>query len=83
MQNYKIDREMMRWANLSFILRLFKIYGALSKTVFSKLTELTIPAVTDLLSKLEAYQLITLLGETPIKRGRFPTLYKLNMGAFI
>lgn len=80
-KNYKLDRETMRRANLALVLRLFKEHGPLSKTNLSNLTKLTIPAITDLITELESYHLVTPLGETPTKRGRFPVMYEINYDA--
>lgn len=81
-KNHKFDRDMMRQANSSLVLRMLKEKGALSKTELSKITKLTLPSITSIISELESYNLINTLGQTPIKRGRFPVMYQLNYDAF-
>lgn len=73
---------MMRLYNQKLILRILKDRGSLSKSELSRITQLTIPSVTDILAELESYHLINDGHPTPAKRGRFPTLHKLNGGAY-
>lgn len=80
--NKKMDKEKMRQSNLFLILRILKEKGPLSKTDLSKITKLTLPSVTSIMNELEEYNLIKPLGQTPIKRGRFPFKYELNADAF-
>ncbi|MEX3622132.1 ROK family protein [Viridibacillus arvi] len=80
--NQKFDRDMMRQTNSSLVLRMLKEKEVLSKTELSKITKLTVPSITSILSELESYDLINTLGQTPIKRGRFPVMYQLNFNAF-
>lgn len=81
-RNQKFDRDMMRQANSSLVLRMLKENELLSKTELSKITKLTLPSITSILAELESYNLINTLGQTPIKRGRFPIMYQLNFNAF-
>lgn len=74
----KLSRDDMRAYNQKLILKLTKDYGPISKAELSKFTQLTIPAVTDILSDLESFGIIENIGHTSIKRGRFPALYQLN-----
>lgn len=80
-RNKKMDKEKMRQSNLFLILRILKEKGSLSKTELSKITKLSLPSVTSIINELEEYNLINLLGQTPIKRGRFPVKYELNSNA--
>ncbi|MEI3612758.1 ROK family transcriptional regulator [Pseudogracilibacillus sp. SO30301A] len=80
-RNKKMDKEKMRQSNLFLILRILKERGSLSKTDLSKITKLSLPSVTSIINELEEYNLISLLGQAPIKRGRFPIKYKLNSNA--
>ena len=73
---------MMRQYNQKLILRVLKDHGPLSKTQLSHITQLTIPAISDILEELSYYNLIEDSGQTPIKRGRFPILQKLNADAY-
>ncbi|MFU8692757.1 ROK family transcriptional regulator (plasmid) [Rossellomorea sp. FS2] len=74
----KLSRDTMRIYNQKLVLKLIKERGPLSKTQLSKMTELTVPSVTDILSELETYQLIENIGQTKSKRGRYPSLHKVN-----
>lgn len=80
-RNKKMDKEKMRQSNLFLILRILKENGSLSKTDLSRITKLSLPSVTSIITELEEYNLISLLGQTPIKRGRFPIKYELNSNA--
>lgn len=71
----------MRQGNLALVLRLLKENGPLSKTNLSNITKLTLPSITDILLELEEYDLVSTLGQTPTKRGRFPVMYQLNYNA--
>lgn len=74
----KISKELMKNMNQKLILRMIKDKGPLSKPELAKHTGLTLPAITDITNELESLNLIKNLGQTKIKRGRFPTLYTLN-----
>lgn len=82
LNNRKLDRGMMRQNNLSLILRLLKEKGPLSKTDLSKITKLTLPSITDILSELEEADLVRTIGHAPTKRGRFPVIYQLHSNSF-
>lgn len=78
----KISRDTMKMFNQKLILRILKEKGSSSKSELSKITDLTLPGVTGILDELESLHLIMNLGELKIKRGRFPTMYKLNKDSF-
>ncbi|MFP5114695.1 ROK family protein [Bacillaceae bacterium C204] len=77
----KLTRDAMRIYNQKLILKLTQDFGPISKAELSKITQLTIPSVTDILSELEFFGIVQNIGHTSIKRGRFPALYQLNSKA--
>lgn len=74
----KISKEIMKKMNQKLILRMIKDKGPLSKPELAKQTGLTLPAITDITNELESLNLIRNIGQTKIKRGRFPVQYELN-----
>ncbi|MFZ4453169.1 ROK family transcriptional regulator [Salibacterium aidingense] len=78
----KISKDMMKQMNQKLVLRILKEKGSASKSELSKITGLTLPAITDIMTELELYQVIENLGESRIKRGRFPTLFQLKKEVF-
>lgn len=74
---------MMRFYNQKLVLRILKDKSPLSKTELSNITHLTVPAITDILSDLETFNLIEADDyATPVKRGRYPVLHHLKSDAY-
>ncbi|CAM4018403.1 ROK family transcriptional regulator [Lederbergia lenta] len=78
----KVSKDLMKHLNQKIIMKILKENGTASKSELSKITGLTIPGVTDIVNELEKYHLIKNVGESRIKRGRFPTLFELNKESF-
>ncbi|QGH36793.1 ROK family protein [Gracilibacillus salitolerans] len=74
----RISKDMMKQYNQKLVLRILMKEGAVSKSTLSKITGLTLPAITDIVDSLEQYRLIKNIGESKTNRGRFPTLYKIE-----
>ncbi|MBS4197745.1 ROK family transcriptional regulator [Lederbergia citri] len=78
----KVSKNLMKQLNQKLILKILKENGPAPKSEIAKITGLTIPGVTDIINELESYKLIKNMGESPIKRGRFPVIYELNKNSF-
>ncbi|WYP26394.1 ROK family transcriptional regulator [Alkalihalobacillus sp. FSL W8-0930] len=74
----KLSREQMKTFNQKVILKLLKEHGVLSKAQLSKISQLTVPAVTGIIQTLMQSQLIEEIGPTKTSRGRFPSTYKVR-----
>ncbi|WP_058308436.1 ROK family transcriptional regulator [Gracilibacillus massiliensis] len=74
----RISKDMMKQYNQKLILRILMKNGATSKSTLAKQTGLTLPAIADIVDKLENYQLIKNIGASKTDRGRFPTLYDIE-----
>ncbi|MFK3935946.1 ROK family protein [Alkalihalobacillus sp. NPDC078783] len=75
----KLSREQMRTFNQKVILRLLKEHTILSRSQLSKLSKLTVPAVSEIVKTLGENQLISeevTLSNT--SRGRHPAKYQLK-----
>lgn len=58
----KLSREQMKTFNQKVILKLLKEHGVLSKAQLSKISQLTVPAVTGIIQTLMQSQLIEEIG---------------------
>ncbi|MGN7310911.1 ROK family transcriptional regulator [Alkalicoccobacillus gibsonii] len=74
----KLSREQMKTFNQKVILKLLKEHGVLSKAQLSKISQLTVPAVTGIIQTLLQSKLIEEIGPTKTSRGRFPATYKIR-----
>lgn len=68
----------MKLYNQKLLLRAVMERGTASKSDLSKATQLTLPSVADIIDELETLNLVKNMGESKIKRGRYPNLYELN-----
>ncbi|WP_040204316.1 ROK family transcriptional regulator [Neobacillus jeddahensis] len=78
----KISKDLMKLYNQKLLLRIIKEKGPISRSDLSKITGLTLPAISEITKELESLYLINNIGETRITRGRFPSMYQLNGDAF-
>lgn len=78
----KISKDLMKLYNQKLLLRIINEKGTISRSDLSKMTGLTLPAISEMTKELESLDLIINIGENRITRGRFPTMYQLNGDAF-
>lgn len=78
----KISKDVMKLYNQKLLLRILKDEGPISRSDLSKMTDLTLPAISEITKELESLNLIHNIGESRINRGRFPTMYQLKVDAF-